>query len=291
MFCRVVLGTPSQVLAGITPGLVVAMSTAAEASIVAAANAGVTELLAHASAVTNASGKPWLLKHTEPRLRLVVHDSPHAGRSQRAFKAVIELPFSLTAVVTHILDLEARMKWDKNIAKLAATPVREVLAAQPLPQDTASYLVFCSCTRAVGPISGRDFVDAIYVGPMSLLPDEVRLAAPPTVAATAWVNGGAGLPGGHASFPESSSFVRGANFGSGWVVELLAGPSDASATAAPLPRGATHGGWTRVTYIVQSDLKGWLPAAVVNASMVNMFVTFFDNLIAHMAAAAAAVPK
>jgi hypothetical protein len=172
------------------------------------------------------------------------------------------------------------MSWDQNIAGLNSEIVEELPPSAAFPHGNPRFLIFRSATKAVGPISGRDFVDCVYLGPLGALPESVRSAAPAGLEQVI-INGGSGLPNGHASFTETSAFVRGFNHpGCGWVLQPLSGPSDASSTAA-VPSNSD--GWTRVYYVVQSELKGWLPTAVVNSSMVGMFTTFFTNFLAHMA--------
>lgn len=41
--------------------------------------------------------------------------------------------------------------------------------------------------------------------------------------------------------------------------------------------------FTRMHYIIHSDIKGWVPHAVVNAAMVKNFETFFTALAVQLA--------
>jgi len=108
-----------------------------------------------------------------------------------------------------------------------------------------------------------------------------------------WISGCHGLSE-HPNFQASPAFVRGFNHaGSGWILEPLAGPSQPEESPQTLPPGQRHprhGGasemqWTRVSYVVQSELRGWLPPAVVNSSMVGMYSTFFSDLIGQLSRA------
>jgi hypothetical protein len=245
--------------------------------IIAFCKAALSVLLKHADGDTNAAGTPWVCKNSVPHLRLRVVDSAYNGAPQTLFKAVIEVPYCLRTVLTTITDLQRRLTWDRNIAGLGVTVVREVGAGEggmPPPR----FCLFHSATKAVGPISGRDFVDAVFIGPISALPPEIVAQAPKAIAPGAWVNGGCGLPEGSDKYP-GSSLVRGLNAPSGWVLEPSSAPADAG--AAPLPAG--HDGWTRISYVVQSDLKGWMPSMVVNASLTGMFTDFFTDLLSFMA--------
>jgi hypothetical protein len=78
--------------------------------------------------------------------------------------------------------------------------------------------------------------------------------------------------------------VRGVNSpGCGWVLEPLPPQRKDDASGKDGSRLPTnHNGWVRVTYVVQSDLKGWLPPSVISASMVGMFGSFFGDMLAHM---------
>lgn len=253
-------------------------------TVVSSAQEGVRVLLQHAGSEVNAAGQPWKrATKLDAKLRLDIFESSVPGCSQKVFKAIIEVPYKLSTLCREIADLPARLRWDRNIAALDMRTVQDV------PSATSSdahgvYTLFRSCTKAVGPISSRDFVDATYIGPFSLLPEAVRAAAPAGMD-VAWVNGGRGLEEGHADFPEVSGVVRGLNHpGCGWVFEVIAGPSEALGPApanSALPPG--HDGWTRITYVVHSKLNGWLPSSIVNSSMVGMYGTFFGDMLAHMA--------
>lgn len=260
--------------------------------LVAHANAGVKILLGR----TNASDI-WTLRLSVPSARLQVFDTSTPGTSCKLYKAVIEVPYDLNTNFAVFLDLKSRLKWDSNIAGLETTLVAALSQSSDfqLCGGKPNYLILHSATKPVGPISGRDFTDCIYLGPISALPPDVAQCAPATLGSSAagsakcLVNGGAGLAQGHAAFPETSAFVRGFNFsGSGWVLEPIAGPTDTSSSAPAVPTNAN--GWTRIYYVVQSDLKGWLPTAVVNSSMVNMFQTFFANFLHHMSHQAFSTP-
>ena len=238
--------------------------------LVALALSGVQDLLRHCDAEKNGSGQAWVSRHVEPKLKLTVFESSN-GDGPRCFKAVVELPFSVQAVVTTLLDTDRRMQWDRNILRLAGHTIRTVSPKNCAPSDVVRFLIFHSCTKAVGPISGRDFVDCVYLGALFNLPTDVQRSAPKSVAAGAWVHGGRGLARGHEAFPECPSLVRGVNSSSGWLIEPVV--SDAAPDAC------------RIHYVVQSDLKGWLPRQLIAMSMTGVFVSFFGDLAGALAAA------
>jgi START domain len=168
----------------------------------------------------------------------------------------------MAKVVGTVQDFAGRLSWDQNIKGLDKIIIK-TLSGEGATGD--EICAFRSATKAVGPISGRDFVDAIYVGKFSSLPEDVKkcLAAGQVGHPDeCLINGGMGAEAGHPSFPETKEFVRGLNYpGSGWLFE---------------PTGPES---VRIYYCVQSQLNGWLPAAVVNSSMQGMFVDFFKCLI------------
>jgi hypothetical protein len=77
--------------------------------------------------------------------------------------------------------------------------------------------------------------------------------------------------------PAEKGFVRGYNTPglTGWVLEPLGATGDAGdATAKAIG--------CRMHYIVHSDIRGWIPKAVVNAAMSSNFVTFYETLDAFL---------
>jgi len=141
-------------------------------------------------------------------------------------------------------DSQGRLQWDRNIKSL------ETVVLQEAPFRAC---LLCSCTKNVGIISGRDFIDVpVYL--------EYKDAPSPPAGPDAFVapvgslvNGGHGIPS-HPLFPEKSGVVRGWNSpGSGWLFEPVV-----------VEGGEVH---TRVHYLIHVDLKGWIPTALVNSSL------------------------
>ncbi len=228
-----------------------------DAALVAASrDAALALLLGNCGPTLTCDGAPWSRVLANAALSLEVFDAPVPASALRRFKAVAALPFPPAAVAAALADHAARMVWDRNIAlleevELQAAPFRATLLH--------------SRTKAVGPIAGRDFVDACVA---------LHLPAPPAAGPEAWVAAPGSIAAGgigvraDARFPETPAAVRGYNTpGSGWVFE----PADGGAA-------------TRVHYCIHVDLAGWLPTMLVNSSIAGSYVSFFTDLGRHLAA-------
>lgn len=185
-------------------------------------------------------------------MNLTVFDSEFPGSSLRRFKAVIVLPYTPSFVSATIADSATRLTWDSNIADLEVRVLRE---------SGPRVALLRSSTKAVGPISGRDFLDVTGIADLGN---------------GCWVNAGSGIDVAAATelgYPVRPSFVRGFNSpGCGWYFEAVpATGADGSST--------TH---CRVHYVIHCDLKGWLPHAVVNNALTGSFVSFFTDLVRHI---------
>jgi hypothetical protein len=223
------------------------------ASAIAASEvAARTLLLGNCGATRSVEGAPWTstLTHANPLLTVFYAPGP-PGSSYNRFKGVCSLPFPPSLVWDCLHDNARRHAWDRNIHRVASTP----LAAGPAITPSSPPLRACivhSQTRNVGIIAGRDFTDLPVF--LSFADAPAAPAGPDAYAAPqgTLVSGGAGIE--DAQFPPQPGFVRGWNSpGSGWVLEPVAQPS-----------GAVH---TKVHYLIHTDLKGWIPSALVNASL------------------------
>lgn len=229
-----------------------------EAALIASAEAGVAVLLRNASpAPLTSDGTPWAPASTHAATphhgALTIHKAAVPGSSLARFRAVCTLPHAPAAVARFVGACGPRLAWDRNVAGLDTV----VLAAEGGPPQRAAVVLLRSSTKPVGPVSAREFVDV------------VRTAA---VGRGVYVNGGAGVADvDDPRFPPRPGFLRGYNSpGSGWVFEPAAGAGGRAAT--------------RVSYLIHSDLRGWLPSLVVNAALTGAFEAFFADLGAAMAA-------
>jgi hypothetical protein len=182
---------------------------------------------------------------------VVVHDSEVPGCAMRRFKAVCDLPHAPAFVLAALNDTASRVSWDHNIA---ACEVREL---QSTPFRAA---LLHSQTHPFGPISGRDFVDL----PVFLSFEAASQPFGPeafVVPAGSIVSGGIGVET-DARFPVTGGSVRGVNYeGSGWLFEPLAGGAE-----------------TRLHYVIHTNVKGWIPCALVNSNLAASYVLFFKDL-------------
>jgi len=235
------------------------------------ADRGVAALLSSLGS-THADGSSWTHAASNAAMRLTVSSAVIPGVSAKAFRGEILLPYSCSTIVACTLSLDERCSWDRGIARLASHIVHE-----------PHYRVFYSATKPAGGgiISGRDFTDAVFVGPAAELPPTVTAAAARPIADGAYVSAGVGLRE-HPSFPITPELVRGFNRPSGWLLEPAEPlpPHEVDSHGRPPPDNSN--GWCKVTYIVQPELSGWLPSSVVNASLSSMFGHFFGDMLAFL---------
>lgn len=222
---------------------------ATAAAHVAAAHAGIDRLIVNAAldAATTAEGAPWVLSTRREDLHLTVYHAAVPGSPTYRFKAVCLMPFHPAVTAQFLSDGVGRLRWDPAVSRLDCIPVADT------PRGRVHLLH--SQTKAVGPISSRDFVDVVAV---------VRTPS------GGYANGGGSVT--DPRLPEQRGVVRGWNSGGGgWTFEPVeeAGGADAG------PR-------CRVTYVIHSDLKGWLPALIINSAITGNYVTFFSGALAAM---------
>lgn len=218
----------------------------------------------------------------------IPHATPDGATGcARRFKGVCALPYAAAAVKAVLDDARARCSWDSNVAGLTVVELGEggggnggggsgdsssgaadaiaAAAADATTADAAAAAaplratLLRSATKAVGPISAREFLDVCVAGSVAAVAaaatSPLRWTPPPGTLAS----GGVGIDA-DARFPPNAAFVRGINGVCGWVFE---------------PTGVDS---CRVHYVIVTNLKGWLPAVVVNANLAGAFVTFFTDL-------------
>jgi hypothetical protein len=220
-----------------------------DAEIIKVGTEGVQVLLKNIREDKNSEDKPWIkkLEKVVDQCPLVVHESEVPNSSLYRFKCVIDIPYHPDLVQRVMHDNVTRLKWDTNIDQL------EVIDIQTATSDKPRVFLLRSATKAVGPISARDFVDVTAV----LNDSNGKLIS----------GGGSIVDLGR--FPIQSGFVRGWNTsGGGWYYE-------------PMEKDGKIIG-CRVHYVIQTDLKGWLPTMIVNGAIAGSYVTFFTDFLKHL---------
>ena len=198
----------------------------------------------------SADGTTW--KECSKQKDIVIYQCAVPGSSMLRFKAIFSLPYAPAVVSAFVSDNEHRRSWDSNLSKIETTELGT--------DERGKFHLLHIETKAVGPVSARDFVDAVAI---VSLPDG-------SIA-----NGGRGLTdGANDVYPEARGVVRGLNGpGGGWIFR---------------PVQAEGGVHTEIVYVIHCDLKGWLPHVVVNNALVGSYVSFYKDLTRAMAAKATA---
>jgi hypothetical protein len=221
--------------------------------LVRQAEEGVKVMLRNARADLNSDDKPWrkrVEKDMGEGLTLTVYDSDVPGSPLLRFKGVLEAPFPPDVVVQLVNDHKARLAWDGNIAQLDTVVLR---------QHDPFCFVLHSATKSVGPVSARDFVD---------------ITAIVALEGGSYASGGCGYVD-EKRYPARSGFVRGSNSpGGGWYFESV---------------GEGSGTRCRISYVIHSDLKGWMPSVIINNAITGSYVSFYGDMLKYIRENPAAV--
>lgn len=190
----------------------------------------------------NRDGNPWILDFERKDLNMKVYYSQPKNSSIRRFKAVCIIPdITPQACMDFIVDTKHRLTWDRSLQVLTVLDICN--------DERGRVVVLRSGTKTLGPITGRDFIDAVVI---RTLPNGMIIQC------------GTGVDESELRglYPVTKSLVRGINQTSGSCVE-----------AEPSVNGV------RVSYIVETDLKGWFPAFVINNAIGStMYVGYFEDL-------------
>jgi len=223
------------------------MSSPTTEEIIKIGTDGVQVLLKNVREDKNSDDKPWVknLEKIVDSCPLVVYESEVPNSPLYRFKCVIDVPYDPDLIQERMHDNIARRKWDTNIHEL---DIVEIQASNP------RVFILRSATKAVGPISARDFIDVTAV----MKDSNGKL-----------VSGGGSLIDLQ-RFPVQSGFVRGWNSsGGGWYYEPRINPN-----------GKLIG--CRIHYVIHTDLKGWLPTMIVNNAIAGSYVTFYTDFLKHL---------
>lgn len=192
---------------------------------------------------TSSEGAEWKLEKEADGI--TIHSADAIGTGLRRFRAVTRLACSPKFFCDSCIDPTERKKWDTAVGG-------HTIVKSHAECDGVTTIWRLVVNGAFG-VSPRDFVD---IGTVEV--DDMGHV---------W-SYGRSL---QADDIDTASCVRGANLpGSGWHVR----PVKDELT------GATH---CDCTYVVLTDLKGWLPSSIVNMAMTGQFLDFFRLAKAHIA--------
>jgi len=224
----------------------------------------------------NAHGEAWVSTpgNNRPDLQLTVYSCKEPNSSLKRWLGVCLFPATdCVELMNYFNDLQKRLTWDKNCSHLEAHhlytwPVIDPSAAPTAEKKTLGVhnsLKFLRCTTsAVGPISARDFVDINY-----LRHDVDRSGKVYAVLSCGGVT--PELENAHKTkystiYPVVPGVVRGTTSGGcGWYIK-----QDRDAGTGEYTDACT------VSYVIHSDIKGWLPSMLINSAIGGTFAEFFE---------------
>ena len=187
-----------------------------------------------------------------PAPGVVSHSIAVAGASLRKYRAVGVVKAPAARVARLLWSPDLRLQWDLSYAgidNLAASVVEPAAAGDGVLAGDEVVLQRMR-VKAVLVVSQRDFVC------MHLR----RELADGTIFAI-----GHSVPEEDGVFEPTPDYVRGAVLeGSGWHCKPVLGPNGEQ--------------WCEMTYVILIDLKGWVPAFVVNGALAWTFEAYFRQV-------------
>lgn len=115
--------------------------------------------------VINCDEKPWKLEFENKELKMQVFHSEANGSLFRRFRAdcIVDDVFTPHQLMDLLANHEHRLTWDRNMKNVEETLVLS-LENDNNDEILSSKLIILHCeTAPVGPISGRDFTDALVI--------------------------------------------------------------------------------------------------------------------------------
>lgn len=234
---------------------------------------------------TPSSGQPtyqWMNKKGGRDVSVYAMEAPHpvTGKMRKVWKAhavVAEQPHTILALFN---DIEPSPKWNK--ACLFNRPIHT------FPGGRVTYCV--SASACAGAISSRDFVDV-----------QTWCRGGHEMKSPHLVMGGVACPPRLWNIEKKEEYTRGENGPSGFVllaVDPITGKrihstsnqvninlsttsdchSPPHPSFIPPPPFPPLPCWTEVVWVLDSDLKGWLPRSLVDASLETVMVEFMVNV-------------
>lgn len=201
-------------------------------------------------------GHPWIETSFNKALNMHMYQCDVGGGMHRRHKAVIDVPYAPRYFLDALLNDARRLVWDGSVATLTSQPIGT-------PEDC--LWLQHGVTKGVYGVSPRDFVNAVSFE---------------NLEGGGIVHGGMGIEE-HPLFPQRRGVQRALNLcGVGWHLLPIPPPEGRAAAA--------DSSWTRVSYIIHTDLRGWLPQFVINAAMGSTYAGFFEGVLKDLAAQATA---
>ena len=200
----------------------------------------------------NADGKAWKLGFENSSLQLRVFSSESKNSKLHLHKAICIFPdISPDDLCDFIHNIKHRLTWDRNVVGLTAITVDDQSYTKGDGKRQHKWFhMLRSTTKNVGPISGREFIDACLL--MHL--DNGSIVCASTGLTPEQI---------FDKFPISKDRIRGINErGSGWLFEKC----------------GVSGNDCKLTYTIQCDLKGWFTPMLINAAIGGSFTAFFEDL-------------
>ncbi|EGD80382.1 hypothetical protein PTSG_10634 [Salpingoeca rosetta] len=177
---------------------------------------------------------------------------------------VVDIPPS---EATRLLnDYEVRKTWEDTLTKESRSDV------VVLERDNQTVQVIRTLSNAAlgGLISPREFIDLAWT---EVQDDGSILHFAQSID--------------HPDFPHTKGFVRGVNFPCGMLYEPVPASNDDDDDNGGDGEGDKHTR-TKLTYIIHSDVGGWLPASLVFKGTTTTMWTILQSLHAHIRARQAA---
>jgi len=190
----------------------------------------------------NRDGNPWIVEYEKKELDLTVYYSQPKNSSIRRFKAVCLIHDTTPqALMDFMCDSNHRLTWDRGLQNLTYLNIHE-------GGDLGRVVILRSATKPVGPISGRDFMDAVVIR---------------TLADGSIIQCGTGVDSNDncGLYPVSKDFIRGLNQICGSHIQ-----------SEPTVNGV------KVSYIIETDLKGWFPSFVINSAIGGSYSAYFEDI-------------
>jgi len=185
----------------------------------------------------------------------------------KAFKSIGKIPVSAEKLFHLMNNTRATTKWNKAL--------KEYRVLRKLCNDMD---IIYAVGAAAGPISARDFVQIRVI---RRLESDSKTEEGKKIRG--FVLGGYGIK--ERLVAEHPGIVRGFNYTNGYVI--LEGKGDegdkkGEEAAKDNANGSANEKsekteWCRLVWVMNADLKGWLPASVVAATMTGVMVAFYDN--------------